>query len=221
MPLSSGSSIQASASGDRATPRIAVAVGGPSFPDRLDNAVARDMAVALAAYAAGKRAQLDVVTSPRTDGAIADSLKAALPAPHRLHVFRQGADNPYRRLLAEASEIVVTSDSVSMVADALETGKPVSIYRLPQKRNMQWRITEWLYRNAVLAPSPWLKPLTWAFDIGLFEAAADRHLLFERLAAERRLSWFCGEPPVPQPEATARDLAQAADRAKALITSRH
>lgn len=46
------------------------------------------------------------------------------------HVFynwktERGANNPYRAMLALADQIVVTSDSLSMTADALATGKPV------------------------------------------------------------------------------------------------
>ena len=79
-----------------------------------------------------------------------------------------------RHVLAEASEIVVTSNSVSMLSDALASGKPVSVYPLPQSRNLKWRAGEWLYRNAVEAPSPLLAPVRWLFDAGLIEAAADR-----------------------------------------------
>ena len=39
--------------------------------------------------------------------------------------------NLYRAALVLADQIVVTSDSMSMVSDAINSGKPVSIFRLP------------------------------------------------------------------------------------------
>lgn len=198
-------------------PRIAVAVGGSSFPDRLDATAARAMAESVTAYADRRSAVLDVITSPRTGEDAAVALEAAFTAPNEVHHFKPGADNPYRRLLATAREIVVTSDSVSMVADALATGKPVSVYRLPQIRNLQWRITEWLYDHAVLHPDAWLAPVRWAFDAGVFEATADRHLLFDRLSRDGRLSWFGDTPASPRPDAGGSDLDLAAARVRSLL----
>ncbi|MCB1432621.1 MAG: mitochondrial fission ELM1 family protein [Alphaproteobacteria bacterium] len=199
------------------SPRVAVAVGGSSFPDRLDADAAREMALALMSYGNRHGMTLDIITSPRTGSDAAQALKSAIAAPHVFHEFKPGAENPYRRLLAAASEIVVTSDSVSMVADALATGKPVSVYRLPQSRNLKWRITEWLYANAVLRRNAWFSPVRWAFDAGMFEAAADRHLLFDRLSRDGRLSWF-GEPlATPRPGVASADMALAVGRVKALM----
>ena len=109
-----------------------------------------------------------------------------------LHLWRRGGDNPYRRFLADADEIVVTSDSVSMVADALGTGKPVSVYRLGQRHSLWHRIVEALYERAWIKPvfSPWMRPVKWLFDKGIIELRADRQLLFDRLVSEGRLRWF-------------------------------
>lgn len=198
--------------------RIAVAVGGASFPDRLDAAVASELAATLSAYAADRGKRLDVITSPRTAPDAVAALRQSVRAPHLLHVFTPGAANPYRDLLAAADEIVVTSDSVSMTADALESGRPVSIYRLPQTRNLQWHVSEWLHAHAAVARRWWLKPVTRAFETGLIEATADRHLLFDRLAGEGRLTWF-GTPPAAPPAtgAAAHDLARAVARVRALL----
>ena len=199
-------------------PRITVAVGGSSFPDRLDGDAARQLASDLLVRAAIEGAMLDVVTSPRTGEAATAALRACLASPHRLHLFTPGPDNPYAALLAAATSIVVTSDSVSMVADALATGKPVAVYRLPQTRNLQWRLTEWLHANAVVARKPWLLPVSLAFDLGLFEIPADRQLLFDRLAREGRLSWFGTETIArPSPNAASRDLTLAVERVRAML----
>ena len=112
-------------------------VGGPAFPDRLDAAAAERLPPTPLAYAARRNAVLDVQTSPRTPPEADRRARAPRSAPpHRLGVFGAG-ENRYRDALAEASEIVVTSDSVSMVSDALASGKPVSVYPLPQALNAQ------------------------------------------------------------------------------------
>ena len=195
---------------------IAVIIGGPAFPDRLDHAAALKLSADVLAYAKTRNRVLAVHTSPRTPKDVIGALASTITAPHRLHVFGPG-ENRYREVLAEASEIVVTSDSVSMVSDALNAGKPVSIYPLPQRDSLRLRLGEWLYRNSVETPATGTAPLRWLFDSGLIEAAADRRRLFARLVAEKRLGWF-GEPQVPpQPEAASKDLVRAVETLRALM----
>lgn len=195
---------------------VAVLVGGPAFPDRLDEAAAEQLASDVLALAARKGAVLDVVTSPRTPAAAIAVLDRRITAPHRLTVFGRG-ENRYRAALAAASKIVVTSDSVSMVSDALASGKPVSVYPLPQALNMKWRLGDGLYRHCVEVPQPLTGPVRWLFDAGIVEVAPDRRKLFGRLAAEGRLGWFGEDPPPPQPDAARRDLATAVQSLRQLM----
>lgn len=187
---------------------VTLLAGGPAFPDRLDAAVAARLASDAMAYAIGKNRILSVLTSPRTPDPVIAALEQSVAPPHRLAVFGSG-ENRYREALAEASELVVTSDSVSMLSDALASGKPVSVYPLPQSRNVKWRIGEWLYRNAVEEPSAPFAPVRWLFDTGLIEAAADRRRLLARLVAGKRLTWFGEGLLPPQPEAMQADLETA------------
>ena len=195
---------------------IAMIVGGPAFPDQLDAAAAAQLAADALAYAMRRNKRLVVHTSPRTPPEVAAALARVIAAPHQLHVFGQGP-NRYRELLAEASEIAVTSDSVSMTSDALAAGKPVSIYRLPMRDSFKLRLGDWLYRNAVEAPRPGLAPVRWLFDAGMIEAAADRRRLFARLVAEKRAAWFGEALPAPQPQAASKDLAHAVHSLRALM----
>ena len=213
MPLAARREAKTSASPDGP---IALLVGGPAFPDRLGATEAQNLVADAIAYAAQKGKRLHVQTSPRTPAPAIAALENAIATPHRLDVFGRG-ENRYQQLLGSASEIIVTSDSVSMVADALASGKPTAIYPLPQSHDAKWQLGEWLYRNAVEAPKPLFAPVKGLFDIGLIEAAADRRRLFTRLVREQRLSWF-GEPLVPpQPEAAGRDLARAVQSIRALM----
>lgn len=214
MPLAAGIAESAAPATGGA---IALLVGGPAFPDLLDAAAAERLAAEALAHAAGRGAVLDVQTSPRTPATALAVLERMIAAPHRLSVFGRG-ENRYRAALSEASEIVVTSDSVSMVADALASGRPVSVYRLPQALNAKWKLGGWLYRNSVEAPQPAMGPVRWLFDMGLVEVAPDRRRLFRRLVAERRLGWFGEAPPPPQPGAAQRDLATALEALRQVMT---
>lgn len=214
MPLAANTE-PASAS-TRSDGPIAIIVGGPAFPDRLDHAAAMELAADVLAYAVKRKAVLAVHTSPRTPEDVAGALARTITAPHSLHVFGQGP-NRYREVLSEASEIVVTSDSVSMVSDALASGRAVSIYQLPRIDSFKLRLGDWLYRNAVEAPKPGFAPVRWLFDAGVIEAAADRRKLFARLVAERRAAWFDEPLAPPQPQAAQQDLACAVETLRALM----
>lgn len=198
-------------------PLIAVLVGGASFPDRLDGPTAKQLIHDVRPYTERLGGTMTVLTSPRTGADAIAALGAEVKAPHRLHVFGQG-ENQYHSLLAAADQIIVTSDSVSMVADGLETGKPICVYRLPQSLGLQWTIARWLYTQAIEQHSRFLRPIRWLFDAGVFEAPADRRLLFEGLVSERRIGWFGGEQPKPQSDAGAHNLARAAECLRALFS---
>ena len=195
---------------------VTLLVGGPAFPDQLDAAVAATLASDAMAYANGKNKILSVQTSPRTPDRAIAALARSIAPPHRLAIFGLG-ENRYSEALAEASELVVTSDSVSMLSDALASGKPVSVYPLPQSRNIKWQIGEWLYRNAVEEPSLPFAPVRWLFDTGLMEAAADRRRLLARLVAGKRLTWFGDGLLPPQPEAMQADLETAVRSLRGLV----
>jgi mitochondrial fission protein ELM1 len=205
LPIAAGSSESATAipsrhvveEQDLARPVIAVLVGGTSPPEILDEPTAETLARHLAEHIRGSGGTLLVTTSPRTSRRASLALERSIQVPHIIHQWREEDADSYRRFLQLADEIVVTSDSVSMVADALATGKPVSVYRLPQKWALKHRATEWLFKQAWSAPHCpfWLKPVKWLLDRGVIEARADRMLLFIRLAREGRLGWF-GEPCV-------------------------
>lgn len=197
-------------------PLMALIVGGSAFPDVLDGSTAERLANDLQAHAHARGGTLAVHTSPRTSRAAVDALRRAIKPPHLLHVFGEGG-NLYRPLLSAADEITVTSDSVSMVADALEASKPVAVYPLPQGRGVLWHTAEWLYRHAVLSPSPLLSPVKWLFDAGVMEASADRRLLFARLVEEKRIGWFGTPLPPPALDGSRQDLVLAADSLRALM----
>jgi mitochondrial fission protein ELM1 len=198
LPLSQPREYSADATLPGRGQHIAVLVGASSAPDRLDTAAARNLADDLIHYAAARGATLTMVTSPRTRADVAKVLASAMHPPHSFHAYGQPPQNSYRRIIAGADEIIVTSDSVSMAIDALETRKPVRVYALPQSRGWSFSLAEWVRRHALETEEcPWLlRPLAWLFHRGFVEVSADRRKLFDRLATEGHLQWFGRESPV-------------------------
>ncbi len=210
MPLAGKTASPAMAAAPQSgPPLVALLVGGDAFPDRLDPEVARKMLRDVAARAARRGAVLAVQTSPRTSLAVIASFRGGVAAPHRLQVFGEGPD-AYGALLGRAAEIIVTSDSISMAADALAAGKPVSIYPLPRAEGVKYRLAERMNASSSA-------PVRWLFRTGLIEAPADRRALFARLVREKRLSWFGEEPPQPKPDAHRDDLLRAVEALRALV----
>jgi hypothetical protein len=73
-------------------------------------------------------------TSRRTPAAAADALALSLTAPTFLHAWGAAGPNPYGAMLALADAFVVTSDSISMIADAVATGRPTYLAPVPYRR---------------------------------------------------------------------------------------
>ena len=166
---------------------ITVLIGASSPPEVLDSGVAVVMLDRLRAYADKKNIPLCVITSPRTRAEVARIFSENLKAPHQVHVWQSDGENPYQQSLNEALEIIVTSDSVSMLADALVAGKPVSVYKLPRALSYMQRLVAALYAR-------W--PQALIFRAGLIESTTDRWLLIDQLVVQNFVNWF-GENQKP------------------------
>jgi mitochondrial fission protein ELM1 len=114
-------------------PHITVLLGGHAGPYNFDRENG-----ALLGYHANRMAEAEggsllVTTSARTPEAAIRAFEAQLTAPHTLHrfvKFQPEADNPFFAYLGLADEVVVTSDSMSMLAEAIASGKPTHIFDL-------------------------------------------------------------------------------------------
>ena len=181
-------------------PWIVLLVGGTSAPDILDESTASALAKEALSRAKQIGASLLVVTSPRTDAIAERALTAVLCEEAHLFFWSQtDAANAYLGCLELADVFIVTSDSISMATEALLTGKPVEIYRLPQRLKGVRAAAAYLgrtrLRNGV------------AFTSGLFEVRPDRLAVLDRLqkinyldleldrerAKERILKLLCSE----------------------------
>jgi hypothetical protein len=116
---------------DLPEPYIAVVIGGSSGPYSFDSRAAERLAKQASALAARLGGSLIVTTSARTAPESAAVFRAHVTAPSYIYDWRKGdPDNPYFAFLGLASDIIVTGDSMSMLAEACATRKPVHIFDL-------------------------------------------------------------------------------------------
>ena len=121
-------------------PLVGLLIGGNTYPYRLTRKALGD--IVSQAKALDEAGTTIVVTSPRTGTAVATMLSGLVRPPHELHLWSAQGPSPYRSLLASADRFVVTEDSVSMLAEALETARPVSVAFLPR-----WPLPSWSTAN--------------------------------------------------------------------------
>ncbi len=107
-------------------PRIGVIVGGDSRHHRFSPG---DIARFLGQLRtlAGQGASLMITTSRRTPVPLAAGL-AALASDTRGFLWDGAGPNPYSSMLALGDSLVVTSDSVNMLSEAVATGAPVLVF---------------------------------------------------------------------------------------------
>jgi hypothetical protein len=187
------------------SPRIAVLLGGHVGPWTFDEAKARDLGRRSDAMARELGGSLLVSTSVRTPDAAVNAFAAGLTTPHYLYRWRRDdPDNPYLAFLGLSDRIIVTSDSMSMLVEAIATGKPVWIYDLadPPGRARP------SMRRAVFHLGRLLGPRRLQRDV----TAVHRRQIADGRAVPLGEPWPAGERPAPL------DIARvAAARVRALF----
>ena len=115
-------------------PMAGVAVGGSMRRRPFRLADARRLATGLSRL---RRAGvgLAIVPSRRTPAAVLDLLGEQFAGDERVFVWDRRGENPYLAILALADRLIVTSDSVSMISEALAAGPPVEIFDLGVRRH--------------------------------------------------------------------------------------
>ncbi|HEX8937122.1 MAG TPA: ELM1/GtrOC1 family putative glycosyltransferase [Sphingomicrobium sp.] len=109
-----------------ARPRRLIVIGGKTSLWRFDADVVIDAARTLQRRADREGGSVIAATSPRTSTALLSAARAALGED----AVVDGQFPRYPALLRAADEIHVTGDSVSMLSDAIATGKPVGLIPL-------------------------------------------------------------------------------------------
>ena len=111
-------------------PIVSVSIGGSSAEMDYKPVFASALGIAVKTLVQRAGGSLIVTNSRRTPKmATASFLKEMTGVPFFFHDSEdQAAGNPYLASLAMADIVVVTGDSMSMIADGLVTGKPVYVF---------------------------------------------------------------------------------------------
>ena len=107
-------------------PRVSVIVGGATKKAPFTVEMAKELALSVLNL---NPASILVTTSRRTPKEVIQTLKQIFPTDKTyFYQFGDEGENPYFGLLAWASKIVVTGDSMSMCSECCATGVPVYIF---------------------------------------------------------------------------------------------
>jgi hypothetical protein len=120
-------------------PWTAVFVGGPTSQLRFHREVGGDLLARAKAHVAATKGSLLVTTSPRTTMDVTDLFENQIGKSHFLHRWTRHAPNPYQAFLRLADDFIVTNDSISMIAEAVDMMKPLYVFQVPRRekrRNM-------------------------------------------------------------------------------------
>jgi uncharacterized protein len=212
-------------------PYVAVALGGRAGPYDLDPAAAALLGRWASRMAEECGGSVLVTTSRRTPPESMPALRAAITAPSFIYEWskdaREGRENPYFGMLALAERIIVTCDSMSMLAEACSARKRVFIFDLDPGRGSHrpsWPAGEQPPR----VRRPWWHRLRWfrfqplVYRIGMITGprrlTRDVRIIHRKLIESGRAVWLGQEFPErggqPPP---LNDIERAVARVRALF----
>lgn len=117
-------------------PHILLSLGGNAPMWRIDPKTLCEAVNSLSARASRQNGTLLIASSPRTPKSLVDQLRSQTADQPHVHLL--APEVRYGAALADADLHVVTADSVSMISEAIVTGKPVAI--IPVTRTLRGRI---------------------------------------------------------------------------------
>lgn len=208
-------------------PWIAVLIGGDSGRFVLTREKGLRLGALANQLAQAAGGALLVSDSPRTPRAAWQGFTECLTMPNYLYRCAEGGDNPYRAILALADAFIVTGESMSMLAEAADTGRPLYIFDPGDGAAPWWRRAH-NYRY---------KPLSYRFAMRFGPARMRRDVgrIQTALMEAGEASWLdaqsaagagaaLGELSVGAQVATARDaqaeLAKSAEAVRRLLEPR-
>jgi mitochondrial fission protein ELM1 len=203
-------------------PWWSVLLGGDSGPFVFTPAKARQLAAWLNRRVADEDGSVLVTNSARTPADAWAAFREVLAVPHTAWSWRRDADdNPYLAYLALADRLVVTGESMSMLAEATASGVPLYIYDLsdcPAAGHRLAPCSPWWQRTHQLRWKPFSHHL--AMRLAPRRLRRDVSRIQQRLVEQGRAVWAGqgGEPAGGVRLDT--DLARAAERVWALFGDR-
>jgi len=126
--------IQAQFTTGKPRPYVILVAGGSNSTATFTAQAAQNLARLAQQHAKDLGGSLFAVASPRTPVTVVETLHREFNASATFVPWKpldKGQSNPYAAFLSLGDEIIVTSDSASMIADAFSVNKPVKIFQLP------------------------------------------------------------------------------------------
>jgi len=196
-------------------PLIGVVLGGNSGPYTFGPKTAARMAEIISGMAKEENGSLAITTSARTSSRSIDAFLGSIDCPYYLYRWSpdNADENPYLGILSFADRIVVTSDSVSMISEAVATGKKVCIFDLDEpgvatvsapKAGQDIRLAAYLYRLLML--------------YGHKRLTRDLTLFHQRLIESGRSTWL-GKTASAVANPGMDDVERAVSRVRKLLMS--
>ena len=210
-------------------PYVAVFLGGGISLYTLDSRAAKRLALEARALVAPMGGSLLICNSYRTPRRAMKVLAENLDVPCHIFDWHQGSkENPYLAFLGLADQLVVTGDSMTMLAEACATGKPVHIFDLGEGRYGMRQPP--VSRGAVVVHHPWLMSALRArakdIKVKVINSVLpvrfhrDTRPIHRKLVQSGRAVWlgdaFPGKMPIPQ---SSRDLDDVVVRVRKLMES--
>jgi len=162
---------------------VGVVLGGPAHRRALSLTQWGEMFAGLDGLRRATGARLAITPSRRTPAEVRALLLTWFDGDRDVFVWDMQGDNPYRGILALSDRLVVTSDSVSMVSEALATQASVEVYGRPgSPRHVQF-IDRLIARGLVrpFTGDPVAAASNGPFNATDVAAQAVRDLLYARL----------------------------------------
>lgn len=206
-------------------PFTAVLVGGSSGPYAFDRTAAERLGHEAGAFGRGQGGgSLLVTTSARTSRAAAEAVLGGITGPaHRHRWSPDQTENPYLGFLALADRIIVTGDSISMIAEACATRKPVRLFAFgggpatmrpePRRAGRDLRsLRAREFRPRALLYAWYMRLPRWRIN-----RTRDLRLVHRTLVASGRVAWLgeAAAPPTLGP--VPGDMARTVRRVAALV----
>lgn len=166
-------------------PFIVVLAGGNSGPYPFDRTSGERLAAQADALAKKLGGSMLVTTSARTLEETTDVLFDGIKSPSILYRWKKDdPDNPFFAFLGLADHVIVTADSVSMMAEACATGKPVYLFDTGQGRTSM-KHNPWLDGDAGSARAGTKGEESGAFKLNRWHLKAHIYRLSMRLGPQR------------------------------------
>jgi mitochondrial fission protein ELM1 len=209
-------------------PRIAVLCGGNSGPYPFDRASGTRLAKAADALAEELGGSLMVTTSKRTLDETTDALFAGIRSPGIQYRWKPNdPDNPFFAFLGLADRVIVTADSVSMMAEACVTRRPVYLFDtgegLTAMKDNPWldgeRGAKARGRDRRIGFNRWhLKAhiYRWTMRLGPQRLTRDIRIVQQLLIDTQRAVWLGDGHPSAEPKPL-EDMNRAVAAVKALF----